>query len=87
VGVVVGLAGGFVWWPLWLGPAAYLAITTVGGLSVTDEDLHPADRLWMPLVLPTMHLCWGWGFITSRVRVDGETDSPPAAEAGSQPAG
>ncbi|TPG19818.1 glycosyltransferase family 2 protein [Pedococcus bigeumensis] len=87
VGVVVGLAGGFVWWPLWLGPAAYLAITTVGGLTVTDEDLRPADRLWMPLVLPTMHLCWGWGFITSRVRVDGETDSRPAAEAGSQPAG
>jgi glycosyltransferase involved in cell wall biosynthesis len=70
VGVVAGLAGGLVWWPLWLAPAAYLAITTVGGLTVTDEDLRPADRLWMPLVLPTMHLCWGWGFLTSTVRLD-----------------
>ncbi|WP_460932119.1 glycosyltransferase family 2 protein [Phycicoccus ginsengisoli] len=72
VGVVVGLAGGFVWWPLWLVPAAYLVLTTVGGLTVRDPRLHPRDRAWLPLVLPTMHLAWGWGFLTSRVRIDAE---------------
>ena len=69
VGVVVGAAGGLLWWPLWLAPAAYLSLTTVGGLAVRDPRLEPSDRLWMPLVLPTMHLAWGWGFITSRVRI------------------
>ncbi len=72
VGVVVGLAGGLVWWPLWLVPAAYLTITTVGGLAVGDARLRPADRLWMPVILPTMHLAWGWGFLTSRVRLDAD---------------
>jgi len=71
VGFVGGLAGGFLWWPLWLGPAAYLTTTTVGGLAVRDARLRPADRLWLPLVLPTMHLSWGWGFLSSRVRIDG----------------
>jgi len=70
VGVVGGLAGGLVWWPLWLAPAAYLTITTVGGLAVRDSRLNTADRLWMPVVLPTMHLAWGWGFLTSRIRLE-----------------
>jgi glycosyltransferase involved in cell wall biosynthesis len=70
LGVAVGLVGGFVWWPLWLAPAAYLALTTVGGLTVRDPRLQPRDRLWLPVILPTMHLSWGWGFLTSRVRID-----------------
>ena len=69
VGVVVGVVGGFAWWPLWLVPAAYLVLTTVGGLTVRDARLEPRDRWWLPLVLPTMHLAWGWGFLTSRVRI------------------
>jgi succinoglycan biosynthesis protein ExoA len=69
VGFVGGLAGGFLWWPLWLVPAAYLALTTLGGLTVRDDRLHTADRLWLPAILPTMHLCWGWGFLSSRVRI------------------
>ena len=70
VGVVVGLAGGLVWWPLWLLPAAYLGLTTVGGLTVRDSRLQPGDRFWLPVILPTMHLAWGWGFLTSRVRIE-----------------
>jgi succinoglycan biosynthesis protein ExoA len=73
-GVVLGLVGGFVWWPLWLVPGAYLAATTVGGLTVRDARLRGSDRLWLPVVLPTMHLSWGWGFLTSRVRIE----EPPA---------
>lgn len=70
VGFLAGLVGGFVWWPLWLAPAAYLTLTTLGGLTVRDARLRAADRLWLPVILPTMHLCWGWGFLSSRVRVD-----------------
>jgi succinoglycan biosynthesis protein ExoA len=70
VGFVGGLAGGFLWWPFWLVPAAYLVLTTVGGLTVRDERLRPVDRPWLPAILPTMHLCWGWGFLSSRVRID-----------------
>jgi glycosyltransferase involved in cell wall biosynthesis len=70
VGFVAGLVGGFVWWPLWLVPAAYLLLTTVGGLTVRDRRLRPTDRLWLPVILPTMHFAWGWGFLTSRVRIE-----------------
>lgn len=68
VGVVGGLVGGFVWWPLWAAPAAYLAVTTLGGLAIKG-DLTLRERLLLPLILPTMHLSWGWGFLTSRVRL------------------
>ncbi len=64
VGVVGGLVGGFVWAPLWAAPAGYLALTTVGGLTLRG-DLSPVERLLEPVVLPTMHLSWGWGFLTS----------------------
>src|SRR6185312_15827810 len=49
--------------PLWVLPAGYLAATTVGGLSI--KGAHGRDRLWLPAILPTMHLSWGWGFLTS----------------------
>ncbi len=70
VGVVAGAVGGLAWKPLWLLPTAYLGLTTVGGLTVRDLRLRPADRLWLPVVLPTMHLSWGWGFLTSQVRIE-----------------
>ncbi len=70
VGVVGGLVGGFLWWPLWLVPAAYLLLTTAGGLGVRDARLEPRDRAWLPVILPTMHLAWGWGFLSSRVRIE-----------------
>ena len=57
-------------------PAAYLLLTTVGGLTLRDRRLRPLDRLWLPLVLPTMHLAWGWGFLTSRVRIDTAQSMP-----------
>ena len=69
VGFAAGVVGGFLWWPLWLAPAAYLVLVTAGGLTVRDPRLRPLDRLWMPVVLPTMHFSWGWGFLTSRVRL------------------
>lgn len=69
VGVVAGLLGGVAWRPLWAAPAAYATVTTIGGLAVSDPRLRPGDRLWLPLVLPAMHLSWGWGFLTSRVRL------------------
>jgi glycosyltransferase involved in cell wall biosynthesis len=60
-------------------PAAYLLLTTVGGLTLRDRRLRPLDRLWLPLVLPTMHLAWGWGFLTSRVRID---EAPLSGDSG-----
>lgn len=48
----------------WLAPGAYAAANL--GASVTlARRLRPAEAVRMPLVLGTMHLCWGWGFLTS----------------------
>jgi glycosyltransferase involved in cell wall biosynthesis len=73
---VLGLAGGFVWAPLWLVPATYLTAITVGGLVIGwREGLAAAARV--PAVLATMHVSWGWGFLTSRPgQLVPDTDEP-----------
>ena len=69
-------------WPrAWLAPAGYLALTTLGGLTLR-ADLTLAERLLLPVILPTMHLSWGWGFLTSRVRSDGGPRAPSTAGRG-----
>ena len=68
LGVAVGGVSGLAWAPAWLVPAAYLVLTTVGGLSIRAA-LSWRERLLLPVILPTMHLSWGWGFLTSRVRI------------------
>ncbi len=83
LGVVGGMLLGFVWAPAWLAPAGYAVLVVVGGLTMSG-DVTARERALLPLVLPTMHLCWGWGFLTSRIRVDGEpvVRPDPSAVAG-----
>ncbi|HET7305611.1 MAG TPA: glycosyltransferase family 2 protein, partial [Segeticoccus sp.] len=78
LGIVVGAAGGFAAPVLWLLPGGYFALTTVGGLTATG-DLTLRERLLLPAILPTMHLSWGWGFLSSRVRIEGEGELPEEA--------
>jgi hypothetical protein len=68
VGVVGGAVAGVFWPWAWLLPAGYFGLTTVGGLAMR-ADLTLRERLLLPVILPTMHLAWGWGFVTSRVRM------------------
>ena len=68
-GVVGGTVLGFVWPWAWLVPGSYVLLTTVGGLALR-ADLTLRERMLLPVILPTMHLAWGWGFLTSRVRLD-----------------
>ncbi|MFM6852186.1 MAG: glycosyltransferase family 2 protein [Terrabacter sp.] len=65
VAVAAGVVGGFVWRPLWAIPAAYAAGVGTGGVAIArGEGAQVALR--MPAVLATMHMSWGWGFLTSR---------------------
>lgn len=79
VGVAGGAALGLVWAPAWLLPAGYLALTTVGGLTLR-ADLTAYERLLLPVILPTMHLSWGFGFLTSRVRLPGDNGDTEKAD-------
>lgn len=74
VGIAGGLVGGFAWAPLWIVPAGYLAAVTVGGVAICAGE-GVRVRALAPGVLATMHLSWGWGFLTSRVRLP---DATPA---------
>jgi succinoglycan biosynthesis protein ExoA len=65
VAVAAGLVGGFVWQPLWAIPAAYAAGVGVGGVAIARGEGSRA-ALRVPGVLATMHMSWGWGFLTSR---------------------
>ncbi|MFI1094751.1 glycosyltransferase family 2 protein [Streptomyces sp. NPDC020917] len=60
-GLVVGVA--VTPWAL-LVPAAYLAGITAGSLPA-GRGLPFGARLRIPLALATMHMCWGYGFLTS----------------------
>ena len=68
VGAVAGVVGA-VGGPGWLRaglvlPAGY-AVAVLAGSLVVGRGLPPRSRLWLPLVLATMHGSWGVGFLAS----------------------
>jgi succinoglycan biosynthesis protein ExoA len=72
---VLGLVAGIVlaaFGLLWglLAPAVYL-LANLAASIVVGRRLPLAQAVRLPLIFATMHLCWGWGFLTSpgRLRV------------------
>jgi glycosyltransferase involved in cell wall biosynthesis len=65
VATAAGLVGGFFWRPLWVVPAGYAASIGVGGILI-GRRAGATVAMRVPPVLATMHLAWGWGFLTSR---------------------
>ena len=66
-GTVAGIVGAFTWPWLMLGfavPATYLAAVLVASV-VTSRGLAARSRMLLNLVYPTMHICWGTGFLIS----------------------
>jgi hypothetical protein len=57
----------------------------VGGLSL--KGVSGPERLWLPAILPTMHLSWGWGFLTSPRSLVPGGPGGPGSPAGTTPAG
>ncbi|MFF4804884.1 glycosyltransferase family 2 protein [Streptomyces sp. NPDC001351] len=45
-------------------PGGYLAAITLGSVPA-GKGLPLKARLQIPIALATMHMCWGWGFLTS----------------------
>lgn len=76
--IVVGAVGGLVWRPLWLVPAGYAGAVTLGGFAISAGSA-PGVRLLVPPVLATMHLTWGFGFLTSRIRLSPAAPPSPSA--------
>jgi len=68
-GVVVGLAGLAGRSPTMAGgfgvPACYAAALGLGAL-LTGRGLPPSGLARLPVVYATMHLAWGWGFLSSQ---------------------
>ncbi|WP_460447470.1 glycosyltransferase family 2 protein [Angustibacter aerolatus] len=68
VGTAAGVAGLATATPvLCLGfvlPAGYAGVVALGTV-LAGRGQPPAVVARLPLVLPTMHLSWGWGFVTS----------------------
>lgn len=66
VGVIAGLVGvlgGPSWLALgWLIPAGYL-LGAIGISIVAARELTSRARVWLPVVLATMHVTWGAGFL------------------------
>jgi glycosyltransferase involved in cell wall biosynthesis len=65
VAVAAGLVGGLFWRPLWAVPTAYAVGVGAGGVAIA-RGAGPRVALRVPAALATMHLSWGWGFLTSR---------------------
>jgi len=64
--LILSLAGGFWFRPLWAVPGSYAA--TLLAWSVFERCDLGAERLLKPLALATMHLSWGTGFLSYRMR-------------------
>nr|WP_277349096.1 glycosyltransferase family 2 protein [Streptomyces sp. HNM0575] len=61
LGTALGLAG----FPLgFVVPGGYLAAVVLGSLPA-GKGLPVKSRAWIPVALATMHMSWGWGFLTS----------------------
>ena len=59
----IGLLGAFFFPLAAVIPATYLISIVIGAQVISSGSLR--ERLWLPLVLATMHMSWGWGFLTS----------------------
>ncbi|SNC71452.1 Glycosyl transferase family 2 [Kytococcus aerolatus] len=68
VGVVAGTVLGAAWRPALLAPGGYLTGVVLGGLWEARHE-EPAVAARVPLVIGTMHMSWGWGFLTSPRRL------------------
>jgi glycosyltransferase involved in cell wall biosynthesis len=65
LGVGLGLVGGLVLHPvLFAAPGGYAALILLGSLR-EGRGLPARARLQLPVALATMHMSWGWGFLTS----------------------
>ena len=65
VAVVLGAPG---WLSLgWLVPGGYAAGVLIAS-AVEGRGLAAKARAWLPVVVATMHLSWGVGFLTRRLR-------------------
>jgi glycosyltransferase involved in cell wall biosynthesis len=65
VGVVGGLVLGLTIHPVFLaGPFGYAAVV-LGGAALTGGGLPVSALVRLPGVYATMHLCWGYGFLSS----------------------
>ncbi|MEE1929329.1 glycosyltransferase family 2 protein [Streptomyces sp. TRM 70351] len=63
--IAAGLVTGVVLSPWCLVvPAGYLAAITAGSVPA-GRGLPPGARARIPLALATMHMSWGWGYLTS----------------------
>ena len=70
---VIGLATGLNWLALgFILPGGYLTGVILTGLGL-PKNVTPGVRVRIPLVLATMHLCWGTGFLTSPKRLARDT--------------
>lgn len=65
LGILAGLALVLVGQPVgWLAPAGYAA-ANLAASGIVGRRLSARDAFRLPLVFATMHLSWGWGFLTS----------------------
>ncbi|RJL30516.1 glycosyltransferase family 2 protein [Bailinhaonella thermotolerans] len=62
--IVAGLALSPFWWPALIVPGGYVAAILAASVA-TGRGLPPSSLARLPLVYATMHMSWGYGFLTS----------------------
>ena len=69
LGIGAGLALVLVGQPVgWLAPGGYAA-ANLAASTLVGRRLAVREAVRLPLVFATMHLCWGWGFLSSSRRL------------------
>ncbi len=69
LGIGLGIALVLVGQPIgWLAPAGYGA-ANLAASGYVGRRVAAREAVQLPMVFATMHLCWGWGFLTSSRRL------------------
>nr|WP_275936275.1 glycosyltransferase family 2 protein [Sinosporangium album] len=66
--ILLGLAATPLFWPAALLPGGYVA-AVLAGTVLTGRGLPTGALARLPVVYMTMHMSWGWGFLTSPPRL------------------
>lgn len=56
------------YWIFFIPPAGYLILVVVGSVLIVNKG-KLKSLFWQPIVILVMHLCWGYGFLTSPKRL------------------
>ncbi len=79
IGAVAGPWPQLAWLCLGFAVTGGYVLGVLAAAAANLRGLRPGAAMWLPVVLATMHICWGTGFLTSPRGLIRGRDAPPGS--------